>query len=339
MFSSSLLPIPKARQICYLFMLAIIFVSGTINVSATQANKQANDHAATQTKESSTKASNADQIKAFNVDQIKAFNVEKIGNGKPMILIPGLASAGEVWHTTAEHYRANYQCHILTLSGFAGQPAVNTTAFTDTAMQAIADYIKTEKLDRPVIVGHSLGGVIALKLAINAPELIGQIIIVDSLPCLAATIAPGSTLEVVKPQAEQMRKIIAEQTPEQWKAYSQNTTVLKTMITDAKNVDRAAKWVERSDPKTVGQAMYEAFMTDLRDELPRIKSSTLVIGTWRGKEMFTTRENTEKIFIDQYAKLSNCKVLLADNARHFVMLDDPNWLFQQMDQFLKYQAK
>ena len=52
-----------------------------------------------------------------------AFRVEVSGTGRPMILIPGLASAGAVWQTTVAHFATRYTCHVLTLAGFAGVPA------------------------------------------------------------------------------------------------------------------------------------------------------------------------------------------------------------------------
>lgn len=107
------------------------------------------------------------------------------------------------------------------------------------------------------------------------------------------------------------------------------------MITDPKNVSLAAKWGEESDPKTVAQAMYELYVTDIRGELNKIKSPTLVIGTWVGYKPYATRESVEKAFVDQYAKLAGRKISLTDTARHFVMLDDPDWLYRQIDDFLK----
>lgn len=50
------------------------------------------------------------------------FDVAVKGKGPAMILIPGLASSGEVWDTTVEHFKDRYECHVLTLGGFAGAP-------------------------------------------------------------------------------------------------------------------------------------------------------------------------------------------------------------------------
>lgn len=81
--------------------------------------------------------------------------------------------------------------------------------------------------------------------------------------------------------------------------------------------------------------MYDMMTTDLRDSLDKITSPTLVIGTWIGYKVYgVTREQVEKNFNDQYGKLKNYQLVLSDNARHFVMLDDPEGFFAATDAFL-----
>ena len=87
-----------------------------------------------------------------------------------MILVPGFASSGEVWTDVVAHYKAKYQCHVVTLAGFAGVPAANPTSLAR-VRDGIVDYIRAKKLDRPVLVGHSLGGFMAMWVASSAPDL------------------------------------------------------------------------------------------------------------------------------------------------------------------------
>ena len=57
-------------------------------------------------------------------DEGRPFAVTVTGSGRPMVLIPGLACGGSVWDATVAHYKASYECHVVTLAGFAGQPAI-----------------------------------------------------------------------------------------------------------------------------------------------------------------------------------------------------------------------
>ena len=54
-----------------------------------------------------------------------SFRVQVTGHGRPMILIPGMASSGDTWKSTVAHYESQYTCHVLTLAGFAGVPATD----------------------------------------------------------------------------------------------------------------------------------------------------------------------------------------------------------------------
>jgi pimeloyl-ACP methyl ester carboxylesterase len=101
------------------------------------------------------------------------FQVKVTGQGPPMILVPGLSSSGETWDTTVEHYRDRFECHVLTVAGFTGVPRV-AAPMLERVRDGIAEYIRQQHLDHPVIVGHSLGGFLALSVASKYPGAAGQ---------------------------------------------------------------------------------------------------------------------------------------------------------------------
>ncbi len=111
------------------------------------------------------------------------FSVKVTGQGRPMVLIPGLASAGSVWDSTVAHYASTHECHVLQLAGFAGSPAVPGMSLKQVE-EELSAYIASRKLDRPVLVGHSLGGFVALRLAADHPQQPGSVVVVDALPAL-----------------------------------------------------------------------------------------------------------------------------------------------------------
>src|SRR5436309_1665516 len=106
-----------------------------------------------------------------------AFSVEVTGHGRPVIFIPGLGCPGSVWKDTVDHLDG-YQTHVLTLAGFAGNPRIDGELARQTREQ-LAHYIRANRLHAPVIVGHSLGGMIAYWLAETDPDLVGATIVVD----------------------------------------------------------------------------------------------------------------------------------------------------------------
>ncbi len=270
-------------------------------------------------------------VAALRADEPRAFSVRVAGSGRPMILIPGLASPGEVWDSTVEHYQNGYRCHVLTLAGFAGQPSIQQPLL-ETARQQLAAYIRVNKLDHPVIIGHSLGGFLALDLAATEPDLVGPIVSIDGLPFLPALMNPAATAESGGKQAERLRTAMANQSAEQFAA--QNRRSLTTMITSPADVDRMAAAGAKSDPRAVGDAMAELMSADLRPLVSKIRVPVLLIGAG-GLARSGMKDRLAAAYEAQIASIPMHRFVLAEKARHFVMLDDPQFLFQTIDAFLE----
>ena len=263
-----------------------------------------------------------------------AFTVDVTGQGRPLILIPGLASSGEVWQGTVARLcgpQAARQCHVLTLAGFAGVAPITGDLLAQ-AEQQLADYIVAKKLGQPAIIGHSLGGFLALKMAIDHPQQTGKLLIVDSLPALGATQLPSSTPEQLQAMATQMQAAMRVQDAATTSA-SQRRTV-SSMASAPADVERIIGWGQRSDHETVINAMGTLIASDLRQDVAKIKSPTLVLGTWIAYKDYAPRAAIEATFQQQYAQLPGVQIALADTARHFIMYDQPDWMVARIEQFL-----
>lgn len=261
-----------------------------------------------------------------------SFTVTRIGHGRPMILIPGLLSSGDVWSGTVAHFKDRYECHVLTLAGFAGQPAV-PPPFLQTVRDDVLRYIEEKKLDHPVIVGHSLGGFLAFWIAAAAPDAVGPLVAVDGVPFLPALMTPSATAESSAPQAGSIRKLYGSFTREQLVA--QSRMAFAGLIKDPGQVETATGWSFTSDPATAGAAMYEMMTTDLRQQIASIKSPVLLLAAADFAPDAARRKELASSYEAQVAKVPQARVVLAERARHFIMLDDPAFLLSTMDAFLK----
>ncbi|WP_205501556.1 alpha/beta fold hydrolase [Rufibacter psychrotolerans] len=265
--------------------------------------------------------------------QAPSFKVVKTGKGPAMILIPGLNSGGEVWDGTVAHYQKNYTCYVLTLPGFAGQPAIKTDHFLNSMRDEVLAFVQENKLKKPVLVGHSLGGYLALALGIKAPDTFGKIVVVDGLPFVGAAQNPTATVESIKPMTDQFRKVMATPNPEMQKQQEAN---MGSMATDSVHIKQIIAWGRASHYPTTGQAMYEMYTSDLRKDIAAIKSPVLVLGAWYGyKNYGVTKDITTHMFKAQFANLPTADIRIADTAKHFIMYDEPAWMFAQLDAFLK----
>lgn len=259
------------------------------------------------------------------------FTVRVEGQGPPMILVPGLSCDGRVWNRTAGHLKDRYQCHILSLAGFAGTPPVEGE-FLPTMRDGIVRYMREKKLARPVLVGHSLGGHLALAVAIAAPDEVGPVVVVDGAAALGALMAPGAPAEAVRAQAATMRDMLAALNPQAFAA--QNRMVFPQLVTDPHTADLLAIEASKGDVRTVARATYELMTADLREAAAGIKSPVLLIGSAPFAKTPADRKAAEARYEAQVAKVPRHKVVMTFSARHFVMQDAPDFFHATLDQFL-----
>lgn len=264
-----------------------------------------------------------------------SFTVDVTGTGAPIILIPGLSSSGAVWDGTVRRYCGRRQCHVLTLAGFAGVaplPASPDAPLLATAERQLSDYIAANRMDHPVVIGHSLGGFLGMKLAADHPEQVGKLVIVDTLPALGARQMPSITRAQLQEMGAGMREQLLKRDTVAYEAGLRAT--IAGMVSKPDDIAVVMDWSRRSDRVTVANAMYEMISDDMRDDVARIAAPTLVLGSWIAYQQYAPRATFEALYAGQYRKLPGVKVELSDTARHFIMYDDPEWMYARIDSFL-----
>lgn len=244
-----------------------------------------------------------------------------------MVLIPGLTCGANVWDATVEHLEPHHEVHVITLAGFAGQPRTSKGPLLEPVRDALADYLRD--LDEPVVIGHSLGGFMALWLSSSEPDVLAGAIAVDGLPALGVLMTGDA--DAVGPLADQMQTQMASLSQDEFAAQTLHT--LQAQITDASEAERIAAVSSRSDPATVGQAMAEMLHNDLREQISRAKAPILLIGAGAGTEAQVAARAEQ--YRAQVARIPSHEVVFLPDTRHFVMLDAPQPFFDQVDRFLE----
>jgi pimeloyl-ACP methyl ester carboxylesterase len=84
----------------------------------------------------------------------------------------------------------------------------------------------------------------------------------------------------------------------------------------------------------VGQAIYDLMTIDLRPSLNRIRVPALLVAAADYAKEEKSRDEVRDRYESQVKAVPRHRVVLATEARHFVMLDDPKFLFAEMDAFL-----
>lgn len=255
------------------------------------------------------------------------FEVQISGRGNSAILfIPGFASSGAVWNETKAQFESSHTCYTLTMAGFAGVPAEANPSFAHWE-NAIAQYIKAQKLDKPIIVGHSMGGALALALAADYPSLIGRIVVVDALPCLAAMNQPDFKSQQ-QPDCTSMVQQMERMSKEQFRAMQ--VASMRRLIVDTGMQALAVNWSMNSDKKTFGQMYCDFSNTDLRERIQAIQCPSLIL-----LESFFS--NFKPAIEAQYKQLKAADLRYATKGLHFIMYDDWAWYLQQLNSFIPAQ--
>jgi pimeloyl-ACP methyl ester carboxylesterase len=253
---------------------------------------------------------------------------------RDVILIPGLSSSPEIWQSTVDHLGAGYRVHRIHIQGFAGAPAEANAEGPIAAPVAedIARYIREQGLTKPAIIGHSMGGTIGLMLAARHPDLVGKLMVVDMVPFMGAMFgAPGVTAQAVTPVADQ---IYAAQANSPRDAYvAQATTGINGMINTEALRAGPLEDMRQSDQKVSAASFRELIVTDLRPELARITAPTEVLYV-KFNDARMTPEITDAIYSASYAALPGVQLKRIDDSAHFIMLDQPQRFFAEVDAFL-----
>jgi len=263
-----------------------------------------------------------------------SFAVEKEGTGKPVIFIPGLDCSGKVWDEAVLHFKKNFTCYTITLPGFAGQPPIQSDSILKEVAQQMSVFIRQNKLNKPIIVGHSLGGWLALDFAATYPDMAGDIIVVSSAPFLPAL---SMGLDITVDSARKIGKLIRNgmtgQTPDQVRAGQKY--YISTMIHDPAKIAWVTEMAVQSDQQTQGEVMYELFSSDIRPLMGNIKSRILVLGDWSSyKQYGATRENVYANYKEQFKLARQVTIAINDESKHFIMFDEPEWFYSHADSFL-----
>ena len=249
-------------------------------------------------------------------------------------MIPGLASSREVWADLAAELRKKHRIHLVELAGFADTPAISNPEgrVIAPAAEAIAEYIQAQHINAPAIIGHSLGGEIALMLGARYPSQVGRLMIVDALPFYTLMIDPAATSETAERHAAPMRDWLLQQSPEQFEA-SQQTSIARLARNEAVRPPLVAASI-RSDRKTVADAVYELMVTDLRPELGRIKAQIEIVYAYDA--LFgIPATRVEGMYRQAYASAPHIRFTRIDESFHFVMLDQPERFASAVKAFLK----
>ncbi len=248
----------------------------------------------------------------------------------PLIFIPGLASGAWAWDDMVRRFSPAHKVYALTLAGFSGLPS-QPSPIIDKVVRDIRRLIAEEKLEQPVLIGHSLGAFIAYRIGIDAPEEIGGVIALDGFPVfskLADADAAGR-----RSAAENLANELGRnKTPETFKSAMRN--FLSTRITDQAKVDAITERVIASDPEAVVQYVMEMLPVDLRPQLHLLKAPVLAVVATNSYKNGLPDADIRAFYAHMLQAIPDVEITLIHDARHFVAVDQPDKVTEAIEKFM-----
>jgi pimeloyl-ACP methyl ester carboxylesterase len=209
------------------------------------------------------------------------------------------------------------------MADFAGAKPQATVTFNYWESE-IAAYIKDKKLEKVVLIGHSMGGGLALALAADYPQLISKIIVVDAVPCLSALMNPSFKSKENNDCSNSVKQITA-MSDEQF--YQMQRKSIPQLLADTSRYESVIGWSVKSDRKTFAEMYCDFSNTDLREKITSITCPSLIL-----LEAYFV--NIKPLIEGQYKNLKTTNLQYANKGMHFIMYDDQDWYFSQLNAFI-----
>ncbi len=244
---------------------------------------------------------------------------ELLGRGRPVLFLHGWLGSWRYWFPTVQVLSEHFRTYSLDFWGFGDSRRKNTRESIQNYSDQVVRFLDELGIERIAIVGHSMGGMVALKTAINHPDRIIRLVTVG------APIQGNSLSWLLKTTDLPIFANVFAKLP--WlRRY-----LFGFFLGEARDhavheiIDDSLK----SNADTLRLAVSSMMRTDLRPELSSLRVPTLVVHGGRD-DIVDPRQ------ADLFDDVESVEVALMPGSRHFPFLDEPDLFNDLLIRFLKH---
>ncbi len=230
---------------------------------------------------------------------------------RPIVLIHGAAGDGTLWIDVARKLSKNFRVIVPDLPGHGKSSGQPPSSDVSEYSRSVRRFIRNELgLSRVLLVGHSMGGAVALETALEDPELLAGIVLVSTGARLRVHPAFINTLKEDPDSA---------------------VSFLSHAVGPVKKKDEIVRLLERSFIRSSGRCALQDFIAcDHFDRTNDIKNITLPALILCGKEDFLTPVKYSYYLKDQ---LRNSSMVSIGGCGHILMLEAPGKVAKEILKF------
>lgn len=245
-----------------------------------------------------------------------------LGKGQPFLILHGYFGMSDNWKTLGNQFSENYEVHLIDQRNH-GRSFHSDEFDYELLAEDLYAYIQHYKLEKVLLLGHSMGGKVAMLFAVTYPELVDKLIIADISPkyyephhqsILAALNSVNFSLHNTRSKVEEALRI-----------YMKDEGVLQFML---KNVFRKSK-------QTLAFRFNLHSLTVNNSEVGEALPS---FTHFDGPTLFLKGENSNYITSEEIplinAHFANAKIVTVKNAGHWLHAENPTQFYSEVISFL-----
>jgi pimeloyl-ACP methyl ester carboxylesterase len=245
-----------------------------------------------------------------------------LGKGQPFLILHGYFGMSDNWKTLGNQFSENYEVHLIDQRNH-GRSFHSDEFDYELLAEDLYAYIQHYKLEKVLLLGHSMGGKVAMLFAVTYPELVDKLIIADispkyyephHQPILAALNSVNFSLHNTRSKVEEVLRI-----------YMKDEGVLQFML---KNVFRKNK-------QTLAFRFNLHSLTVNNSEVGEALPS---FTHFDGPTLFLKGENSNYITSEEIplinAHFANAKIVTVKNAGHWLHAENPTQFYSEVISFL-----
>ena len=249
---------------------------------------------------------------------------ESIGRGKPIILLHGWINSWDVWRDSmiSLHKEGKYRIYALDFWGFgdSAKGSVNATPSFQISsyVEMVYQFMEALGILYAPVAGHSMGGTVALQMALAHPDRVNKVAVVGS-PIMGNTLNPFLKLAGYGWIAELV-----------WRYPFLLSTIMRILLFgDSKKVRQMIfRDVQRTSIESFFRSIGDLRDTDLREQLSQLKVPAL--GIYGTKDNIVSPTNAELLANN----VTGAEVTMMEHSRHFPMTDEPDKFVAALTRFL-----
>jgi pimeloyl-ACP methyl ester carboxylesterase len=247
----------------------------------------------------------------------------KLDEGKPVIILHGLFGLFDNWQTFGKALsEIDYAVYLVDLRNHGNSPHSDKFNY-DVLAEDVLELMESEKINQPIVLGHSLGGKTAMQLALNNSEKISAAIIVDMAPRYYVPhhqkiieALQSVDFEKIKSRGE-ADKILSEKIP----GISTRQFLLKNLY-----------WKEKD------KLDWKFNLAAIANNIEEVGKGITSANQFSKPVLFIRGEKSNYILDSDFPEIKklfpSAEILTAPNAGHWVHADNPQWIFETVKTFL-----